>query len=283
MHPGNERTHKLTGALQRADLDTVISLLSGLWPRPDNEVYTLLRLIFDRAQQDHINLVHPPEDFHGWLLEAAARNHNGGEARPNTVRLRLSLLSRLYNALLDEGLLLTHPLQGMHRPPNDRRSGPLLPRADLERLHRQAASDATLHAALVLIDQHAYRVRDLLALHWEDFDPGTGSALRPHALTRLGDASLGALRPLHTAAGGDLYAQGRVFPYRQERDLRAALFRACKAANVPYTPPGELRRVSLRDQHHTPQSAGFSSRDTRKLARATALARGQGDAPDHPE
>lgn len=278
MHPADERARKLVLALQRADLDTLIALLSGLWPRPDNEVYTALRLVFAQAQQDHVNLYHPPDDFHTWLLQAAARNHNGGEARSNTIRLRLSLLSKLYTALQDEGLLLNHPLRGMPRPPNERLSAPLLARADLQRLHLQVQADPTLHAALILIDQHAYRVRDLLSLHWEDFDPETGSALRPHALTRLSDTALAALRPLRSAAGGELYARGRVFPYKQERDLRAALFNACKAANVPYTPPGELRRVSLRDYPHTPQSAGFSAHDTRKLKQATALAQGVADA-----
>ncbi|GGL90536.1 hypothetical protein GCM10010840_30720 [Deinococcus aerolatus] len=65
----------------------------------------------------------------------------------------------------------------------------------MERLHRQAASDTTLHAALVLIDQHAYQVRDLLALQWANFDFATGSALRPHAVTRLNDTALKAFAP----------------------------------------------------------------------------------------
>lgn len=278
MPPTDERARKLIQALEHADLDGLIPLLSGIWPRPDNEVYTALRLIFAQAQQDQINLADPPDDFHTWLLQAAARNQNGAEARSNTIRLRLSLLSKMYSTLQDEGLRPSHPLRGMPRPPNERLSEPLLSRTDLERLHQQVQADAVLYAALILIDQHAYRVRDLLSLHWEDFDPDTGSALRPHALTRLSDTALAALRPLRSAAGGEFYARGRVFPYKQERDLRAALFRACKAANVPYTPPGELRRVSLRDYPHTPQSAGFSARDTRKLAQATKLAQGLADA-----
>ncbi|MFK7603596.1 hypothetical protein ACI3L1_15435 [Deinococcus sp. SM5_A1] len=278
MHPNDERTQKLVTALSKADLDTLITLLPGVWPRPGNEVYSILRLIFAQAQHDHVNLLHPPADFHAWLLLAAAQNSRGGQARSNTVRMRLALLSKLYSALQDEGLLLTHPLRGLERPPNERLDMPLLPRIDLERLHLHARPDHALYGALILIDEHAYRVRDLLTLHWEDIDPDTGSALRPHALTRLSGAALAALRPLQSGAGGPLYARGRVFPYKQERDLRLALFRTCKAANVPYTPPGELRRVSLRDHTHTPQSAGFSAQDTRRLAQATALAQGVADA-----
>lgn len=248
--------------------------MSGIWPRPDNEVYTFLRLVFAQAQKDHVNLFQPPEGFHVWLLEAAAQNQDGGIARSNTIRLWLSLLSKLYSTLQDEGLLLSHPLRGLQRPPNERLSVPLLSRADLKRLHLQVQPNEILFAALVLIDQHAYQVRDLLNLEWTDCDHETGSALRPHALTRLSDVALAAHRPLHAAAGGELYASGRVFPYKQERDLRLALFRAFKAANLPYTAPGELRRISLRDHPHTPQSASFSAHDPRKLAQATALAQG---------
>ena len=277
MHPSDERSQKIIRALQTADLDALIPLLAGQWPTasiPTNQVHSLLRHLFAQARHDALNLLHPPLDFHAWLLQHASTNVNATPAKSNTIRLRLSLLSTLYTALQDQGLLLVHPLRGLQRPPNERTGAPLLPRTDLERLHRQAASDATLYAALILIDQHAYRVRDLLALQWADFDFATGSALRPHAVTRLNDTALQALQPLLTAAGGELYAVGRVFPYAGDRELRAALFRACKAANVPYTPPGELRRVSLRDHLHTPQSAGFSADDTRRLEQATALAQG---------
>lgn len=277
MHPSDERSQKIIRALQTADLDALIPLMSGRWPAatvPTPQVHSLLRHLFAQARQDGLNLLHPPADFHAWLLQHASTNVNAAPARPNTVRLRLSLLSTLYSALQDQGLLLIHPLRGLQRPPNERSGAPLLPRADLERLHRQAASDTTLLAALILIDQHAYRVRELLSLHWEDFDPATGSALRPHAVTRLSDTALQALRPLLAAAGGTLYAAGRVFPYAGDRELRAALFRACQAANVTYTPPGELRRVSLRDHPHTPQSAGFSAADPRRLEQTTTLAQG---------
>lgn len=113
MPPTDERARKLIQALERADLDGLIPLLSGIWPRPDNEVYTALRLIFAQAQQDQINLADPPGDFHTWLLQAAARNQNGAEARSNTIRLRLSLLSKMYSTLQDEGLRPSHPLRGM--------------------------------------------------------------------------------------------------------------------------------------------------------------------------
>lgn len=280
VHPSDERSQKIVQALKTADLDHLIALMSGIWPArtvPTTQLHSILRHIFAQAREDGLNLLHPPADYHTWLLTHARKNVNAAPAKANTVRLRLSLMSSLYSALQDLGLLLVNPLRGLQRPPNERTSAPLLPRAELERLHLQAASETALHAALVLIDQHAYRVRDLLALQWADFDFATGSALRPHAVTRLNDTALEALKPLLTAAGGELYAVGRVFPYAGDRELRAALFRACKAANVPYTPPGELRRISLRDHLHTPQSAGFSADDTRRLEQATRLAQGLAD------
>ena len=277
MHPSDEQAQKIVRALRSADLDILIPTMAPRWPAatvPTTQVYSLLRHIFAQAQQDQVNLLSPPPDFHAWLLEHASRNVNAAPAKPNTIRLRLSLMSTLYTALQDQELLLVNPLRGLQRPPNERSGAPLLSRADLERLHLQAQSDATLYAALVLIDQHAYRVRDLLALTWQDFDFATGSALRPHAVTRLNDIALKALQPLLKAAGGELYAVGRVFNYPGDRELRGALFRACKAANVTYTPPGELRRISLRDHVHTPQSAGFSAEDTRRLEQAIRLAQG---------
>ncbi|OLV18203.1 tyrosine-type recombinase/integrase [Deinococcus marmoris] len=276
--PADERARKIVQALQHPDLDALMPLMAGVWPTSNTQVHSLLRHIFTQAGEEQINLLHPPEDFHAWLLAAAQRNVGPAPASSNTVRLRLALLSKLYTALQDQGLLLIHPLRGLQRPPNERLSTPLLPKADLKRLHLQAQSDAVLYAALILIDQHAYRVKDLLNLHWQDFDLATGSTLRPHAVTRLSDVALTALKPLLLAAGGELYAAGRVLPYAGDRELRGALFQACKAANVPYTPPGELRKISLRDYRHTPQSAGFSADDARKFAQATALARGVAEA-----
>uniref|UniRef100_UPI001D0D3385 hypothetical protein n=1 Tax=Pseudomonas aeruginosa TaxID=287 RepID=UPI001D0D3385 len=79
---------------------------------------------------------------------------------------------------------------------------------------------------------------------------------------------------LHRQAGG-LFARGKVFPYKIERDLRAALHSACRGAGVPYAPPGDLRRASLRDHVHSTQSAGFSAQaGNTNLERATRLARG---------
>ncbi|CAM3669662.1 hypothetical protein [Deinococcus frigens] len=278
MHPADERARKIVQALQHPDLDTLIPLMAGTWPTSNTQVHSLLRHIFAQAQEQRLNLLHPPEDFHAWLLAAAARNAGPAPARANTVRLRLALLSKLYTSLQDQELLLVHPLRGLQRPPNERLGASLLARADMERLHLHTQSDPALYAALILIDQHAYRVRDLLSLHWQDFDFTTGSALRPHAVTRLSDAALYALQPLLSDAGGELYAAGRVLPYAGDRELRSALYRASKDANVPYTPPGELRRISLRDHPHTAQSAGFSSNDTRKLTQATALAQGVAEA-----
>lgn len=273
MSFSDEQAGKLTRALQQADLDELLPLVRAELSVPLNQAYTLLRLIFERAAQEHVNLLHPPEDFHVWLMEAASVNLNGGEAKPNTVRLRLSIMSKIYAYLVEQELLLKHPLQHLKRPPNERKTTPLLPREDVQRLHLHAAQDPALHAALMLIDQHAFRVRELLQLQWEDFDPATGMTLRPHSLTRLSDQALRALHPLHAQAGGT-FARGRVFPYKIERDLRSALHLACRQANVTYTPPGDLRRIALRDHPLTTQQAGFTSGEGgRSLARATEFAR----------
>lgn len=270
----DERRSKVQAALEQARLDELLPHVRDLLPVAPNTAFTLLSLIFREAAADGINLLSPPDTFHPWLLRAARLNHRGPEAKPNTVRLRLSLLSNIYTQALQAGAVTSNPLDGLQRPPNERAGAPLLSREQIAALHHTVRNTPALHAALVLIDEHAYRVRELLQLHWDDFDMATGLALRPHTVTRLSDVALQALHPLHQQVGG-LFARGKVFPYRIERDLRAALHSACRSAGVPYAPPGDLRRASLRDHTHSTHSAGFSAQvGTINLERATRLARG---------
>lgn len=270
----DERATRIRDALTRSRLDELLPHVRDQLPVPPNTAFTLLSLIFRRAAAEGVNLLAPPQDFHPWLLRVARLNHRGPDAKPNTVRLRLSLLSNIYTQAIQAGVLTHHPLSGLRRPPNERAGAPLLTREQIGALHRAARGDPALHAALVLIDEHAYRVRELLLLQWDDFDMSTGAALRPHTVTHLGDAALQALQAQHQQAGG-LFARGKVFPYKIERDLRAALHAACRKAGVPYAPPGDLRRASLRDHLHSTHSAGFSAQGGQaNLERATRLAQG---------
>ena len=270
----DERATKIRDALTQARLDELLPHVRDQLPVPPNTAFTLLSLIFKQAATDGIDLLCPPGDFHSWLLQVARLNHRGPDAKPNTIRLRLSLLSNIYNQAIQVGVLTYNPLSGIQRPPNERAGAPLITRQQVAALHRVTRSDPALHAALVLIDEHAYRVRELLLLQWDDFDMGTGDALRPHTVTRLSDVALQALQALHREAGG-LFARGKVFPYKIERDLRAALHSACRTTGIPYAPPGDLRRASLRDHVHSTHSAGFSAQGgNTNLERATRLAQG---------
>ncbi|WP_104992174.1 hypothetical protein [Deinococcus sp. NW-56] len=278
----DERASKMREALALARLDDLLPHVRDQLPVPPGMAFTLLSLIFRQAAADGVDFLSPREDFHAWLLQAARLNHRGSPAKPNTVRLRLSLLSNIYTQALQAGLLDHHPLDGLQRPPNERAGAPLLSREQITALHRATRNDPALHAALVLIDEHAYRVRELLQLQWDDFDLGTGAVLRPHTVTRLSDPALHALQTLQQQAGG-MFARGRVLPYNIERDLRAALHSACRKAEVPYAPPGDLRRASLRDHVHSTHSAGFSAQGgNTNLERATRLARGVATALEHP-
>ncbi len=271
-----ERAHAIRTNLQHARLDELLPHIHERLPVSPGTAFTLLRLIFQHAQQDHIDLLHPPGDYHAWLLRTARLNHNGEEARANTVRLRLSLLSSIYKEAVRHQVITTSPLMGLQRPPNERAGAPLITREQLTSLHAGTKRDAALHAALVLIDEHAFRVRELLTMQWNDYDLATGAALRPQVSTRVSDTALAALTPLHRQAGG-VFAHGPVLPYKQERDLRAALFQACRAADIPYASPSELRRASLRDHLHTTVSAGYHPQvGAYNLRRSTALAQGQG-------
>ncbi|KQR15452.1 hypothetical protein [Deinococcus sp. Leaf326] len=277
MHP-DERALKLTRALQDHDLDTLLPLLEDVLRWPRKQLYSNLRPIFAAAQQDGVNLLRPPDDFQAWLQVPLRQTVRGpGTAKSNTIAARLSTLSRLYNTLMDEGLILRHPLRGLERPPPLLTPDPLPTQEDVVRLLRHAEDDPALHAALTLIYHHAVQVPELLALRWPAFLHEDGTLLRRRTVTRLDEASSRALDRLLTSAGGPLSdPQGRIFPYTHNDDLRARIFQVSRAAGVPFFNPAQLRKAALRDFVFTPDQAGSLGEQTLELVRALA----EGLAPD---
>ncbi|MVN89230.1 hypothetical protein GO986_21070 [Deinococcus sp. HMF7620] len=275
----DERKTKFATALEEARLDELLPLVKDQLPVPPNNAFTLLTLIFTQAIQDKVSFLAPPPDFHAWLLEAARPTHIGPPAKPNTIRLRLSLLANIYKQAMQAGVLERSPLEGLRRPPGERADAPEISREEIDKLHKTTRKDTALHTALVLIDEHAFKVRELLDFHWTAFDLRTGEILRPHALTRLSDVALQALQAHHKAHGGVFVKKDvPVLPYKLERDLRAALHKACTKAGIRYYPPGDLRRASLRDKTHTTDSAGYSNQvGQTNLKRAVQLAQGLAD------
>ncbi|GGL00729.1 hypothetical protein [Deinococcus radiotolerans] len=269
-------THAILKALHDHDADTLLPLVADALPDPVHVARSHLQAFFTPRDPDRIDLRRPSAALHDHLHAAAYTNRNGTVAKPNSARKRLSLLSRLYTHLVETGVLSTHPMQGMPRPVSERRAAPLITREAITRLHRSAPHP--LRAALVLIDEHALRSRELTVLNWAHVHVPTGTLTRTHTATRLSDAALHALRELYFAAGGLLDDElsvppGPVFPWRTEADLRAELFSACQQAGLSYVTPGELRRASLRDHPHTTSSAGFSPFDgDRQVRRVRELA-----------
>ncbi|MBZ9749748.1 hypothetical protein K7W42_02595 [Deinococcus sp. HMF7604] len=196
-------------------------------------------------------------------------------------------MSALYTYLLSVGVIAAHPMQSIQRPPKEFADLPATPRHQVERLHtytRQQDDLAPLHAALVLIDEHAFKVTELLTLTWDHLNLTAYEVARAAGRGPLSQQAKDALMPLVIQAGGlltdeSLGLQGidtrrRLFPWGTEVALRAELMRACRGANVPYSSPGDLRRASLRDHPHTPETAGYAPEDgQRQLERATQLAR----------
>ncbi|MBZ9753532.1 hypothetical protein K7W42_22120 [Deinococcus sp. HMF7604] len=271
----DEHKTKFATALEEARLDELLPLVKDQLPVPPNNAFTLLTLIFTQAIQDKVSFLAPPPDFHAWLLEAARPTHIGPPAKPNTIRLRLSLLANIYKQAMQIGVLERSPLEGLRRPPGERADAPAISREEIDALHKTTRKDTALHTALVLIDEHAFKVRELLDFHWTAFDLGTGAILRPQTITRLSDVALKALQAHHRAHGGVFAPDVPVLPYKLERDLRAALHKACAKAGIRYYPPGDLRRASLRDKPHTTDSAGYSAQvGQANLNRAVALAQG---------
>lgn len=259
-----------------ADLDALLGLTAHLWSRPSKNVYTLLLPIFQAAQEGGLSLLRPPQDFHAWLLTAARRpGVTGVPVRPNTVRTRLNLLSRLYDHLIDEGLISSgHPMRGLQRPPAEPSTRPLPVPEDISKLLAltDTAEHLPLHVALTLIYRHAFQVTELLSLTWGAYEPRDGTLLRRRNITRLSREAHHALDRLYARAGA-AYAQEheRLFPYTDHDTLRKGIFQV-SWGQAPFISPTDLRKASLRDFPHTLESAGFAPGSQQQFQRAVTLA-----------
>lgn len=263
---------KLTRALQNYDLDELIGAVKDHLAWPSKQLYANLRPIFSAAERDQINLLHPPSDFQAWLqLPLRETNRGPMTAKSNTINARTATLAGLYNHLMDEGLILTHPLRGFERAPIIRTPDPLPPAADIQTLLAQAHSDHALHAALTLIYHHGVQVTEILSLKWPAFQYDDGTLLRKKTVTTLDQDSYRALDRLLAEAGGPLAEpQHRIFPYDSQDALRLRIFQTCRAAHLPFINPVRLRKAALRDFVQTPNQAGFLSDQAFDLAKRLA-------------
>lgn len=267
----------LRRALKEANLDQLISMLWRNLPQPPARMYSVLHHIFDQAHTEGVSLDPHPHDlraYHAFLTQAASYKP-GGEAAPNTVRGRIAALSSVYDAIIHTGALDWNPLDTYERPPIEQAHLRVPPRPVIDRLHsfsrhlrKQHPDDArlaALPAALVLIDEHALQVSELLALTWGHYDPHAKTLTRPYAITRLSRRATAAMRTLHLRAGGSELDPGgvssfaRVFPWESPVDFTTTLKQACAHAATPTLTPKLLRLAALRDHDLTPEQAGFSA------------------------
>ncbi|MGM9322997.1 hypothetical protein [Deinococcus aquaticus] len=283
-HP-DELALKLTRALTTHDLDTLVATLQagGHLTRPVPQARANLKPILEHAAQDHVNLLHPPADFHAWLRTPLLSNARGGVASNNTIIARTSTLRGLYTTLRREGLITVDPLTDFQTPPAEHARDALPHRDDLTRLLLNA-TDPHLHAALTLMYRHALQVTEILSLRWGMYDHPRARLLRRRTASTLGTESTRALEPLLAAQGGPLHVQddAHVFPYRTQDDLRLAIFRVCQNANLPFIGPAQIRRASLRDFPLTQTEAGFADPRSFELAQQLARTLGvqDGTAPE---
>lgn len=262
MHADDERALKLTRAFQTYNLHAVLDLLRTQLTRSYIQTRTNLRPIFEHAQHDHLNLLNPPSHFHAWLQKPLHANQRAATpAKPNTIIARLSTLTRLYDLLIDEGLLTTNPAHGYPAPSGEHKDNPLPDPQQIRRLLLHAReSDPALYAALTLIYTHAFQIAELTRLRWNALDFSRGELLRARTVSPLHPEALQALDPLLRQAGGPLHTQddpSPVFPYRTSDDLRLLLWRTCKNANLPSINPSDLRAAGLRDHPPVHDQAGF--------------------------
>ncbi|GAA5501142.1 hypothetical protein Dxin01_00873 [Deinococcus xinjiangensis] len=250
-------------------LDELLALLD--LPGNPVQVRSNLRNVFEDAQTDGINLLHPPADFQRWLQKPLGRlGDQLGQAKDNTVNARASTLANFYLALERLELVRYDPLRHLPRPQREQAQDPLPSRAMLERLHRSARKDSLLYAALLLIDELAFTLADLTRLQWSDINL-TDKKLIRQTESVIPAKSLSALRALAGEQG--LYQEMpklQVFPPATE--LRHKLWKQCGVAELPFLAPSKLRRAGLRDHGHlNAAQAGYL--DARAFEQAVQLAR----------
>lgn len=264
----------LRRALREAELNQLISMLHEHLPLPPARLHAVLGTFFHYAQTHHISLdpaFHELNEFHTAILDAAQHTHTGRPAATNTVRTRLSALNSIYQALIRIGVLHTNPLTALERPTPPKRTEHLLHRRDITRLHTTARKRRhtdtndrarTLPAALILIDEHAFYLNELLGLTWAHYDPLTHTITRRSTYTTLSRRAKAALRELAVHVGYTPLTptppEGPIFPWTTETDFRATLYATCAATPIPYISPRLLRLAGLRDHPTSPQNAGFT-------------------------
>lgn len=238
-----------------------------------------LKNIFEDAHLDKLNLLDPPPipEFHLWLQKPLQRiRDEEGVAKPNTFNTRATTLSRMYARLYELGLLKNEPLRGLTRAPSERQEDPLLSRNQLNHLHASTTNTYTL-AALLLIDELAFTMTDLLELRWDHIQLNKELLLR-RTESRIPTKSLRALETLAQEVGAPLFPQTeRVFPYT-EAQLRVKIWQAFGNADLAFVPPSRLRQAGLRDHgsletsklNNHAQNAGFI--DIRAYAEAVRVA-----------
>ena len=283
-HPHDRLAQQVTTALRNADPDTLITTLHHhhLIAGTPAQHISNIRPILAAAHRDHLSLLRPPADFHSWLHGILASNIDGTPARPNTRNSRVSTLRALYKALRRLGLLTGDPLVDFQNAAAERADDPLPTTQDLERLLKASHKDPALHAAILLLWHHALPIAVLLRLKWSAFTPEDGTLLRGDLITPLTPQTEAALTRLHQRAGYDpLYTDThgrtehlRMFPYDTQDALRLRLRQVTRDADLPFTPPGLIRRAALRDHPGTPETLGYTrDKDYRKALRhAQALA-----------
>ena len=229
---------ELRQLLIRKDLEGILNAVEANLPgQPGNATRRnnvsgsriFLRWAFDAGQ----SVLSPSDDLGTAYLAFLRRKHPD---TPASVINRLAHARNLYAAIRDTGVTLADPFAELDAPSND------------PALHKEAYSDAEIQRllihgdareqALVLLGAHAGLTGPEVArLNWQDMQFEQGSLSVRGREVPTGAALHSALQQ-HAHAQGvtQLFGgEGQVFPeLENDHQVRAALFRVCISANVPY-------------------------------------------------
>ncbi|MPY68112.1 recombinase XerD [Deinococcus sp. SDU3-2] len=245
-----------------------LGLVGDSLTKQDIAFLSNLRPFFEHAEETGTDLLHPPEDFHGWLAVPLTLSRKAGVSRisNNTYNARATALSRLYAALRQQGAVRYNPVHDLPRRKPEQ-SGTKLPGAgELQVLRDALGRKREPHtlALFLLIYRLGFTAQAVFELRWDALDLTAGTVRRGEVLSRLPADMRGVLLRLRTPdpllvdptvrprrGGESPNRQDHVFPGLHEVDeVREFLWQATgfgRGTAGGAVVPSTLRLAGLRD------------------------------------
>jgi|GEM_PF-5453734 len=247
---------QLREALTRNDLEFFLDLLDDDLPgaagsSTRKNYLSALRAYLRWATDHHHSVLNAtPDDAHAYLRHLERRYDH----KPATLHNHLTRVRKLYD------ILHHHRVHGGPNPFRDTHAPTNYPEEhrqfyEPDEITRLLAHASASGRALILLGAHAGLTGpEVMQLRWEHIDTRDGTVKLPGRDIHAGEELHEALREYGRSVGHtDLFAAtGPLFDYQSDYQLRQAVHRLCRAANVTYKAWQPLRNsAALRLLHLT--------------------------------